>query len=515
MRKHFLYFIFILGVAGIFGCEKYWDSHYSVQTETVNHSVWDSLKSNTNVSMFVELLEKYHLDTLFNYNDVYTLFIPNNEAIASYLKHDTIGEAVISYHILKHYIHPGNMSDKRKIQTLMLKFAQFERNGDQYLFDGIPVSYTSPLFENGCYYIIDDVATPKPSLYEYIELNNLALKKYIDDQDSIILDKELSKPLGFDAEGNTIYDSVITVINLFEEEYFEVSKEFRLKTATLVFPNQEIYNNALTEMALKLGGTYTSYEDISEEWQQDILIPYLLNNGVFENMLEPSDFFADTLINIIGKDVKILYQPVDKTICSNGYAYNYPFLEIPDTLFMSPLRKEGESFLKSIGKDRFAWSDSIAINSDQTFVPDADYVVDASNDSIFKVQFPNKYIGKFNLEFKTNPLFPRRYLMVVRTHMDFGGIYDIYVNDVLVKTFDYNDYVKYKGILPSSVEGIRFQPVGRYNKFDFWVDNISKYGRARVRFEYKGPSTAKYNGLLIDYVECVPETETENITENP
>jgi uncharacterized surface protein with fasciclin (FAS1) repeats len=516
MRKFFLNILLILCVTLFFSCEKYWEDHYDQKLETVNQNVWESLKGKNDASKFVELVEKYELDSLFTYSDVYTLFVPTNQAINNYLQQDTIGEAVLAYHILKHYIHPGNIRGIRKIQTLMLKFAQFEKNDDKYFFDGIPVSFTSPLYINGRYYLIDDVATPKPSLYEYISRNNQALKKYIDDQDSIILDKELSKPLGFDDKGNTIYDSVITVINLFEEEYFEVSEEFRLKTATLVFPKQETYNNALTNMALKLGGTYDGYDDIAEEWQQDVLIPYLLKNGIFANMLEPQAFFADTIVNIVGDSAWIFYQPVEKTICSNGYAYDYREFEVPDTLFMSPLRTEGESLLKTIGSDRFAWSDSITVVSDETFVPDADYVVDASNDSILKVQFPNKYNGNFSIEFETEPLFPRRYLMLVRTHMDFGGLYEIFVNDKLVKTFDYYDYIKARGgIIQSSVEGIRFQPVGRYNKFDFWVDNITEYGRARVKFVYKGPSSCRYNGLMLDYIECLPENMVGTITRNP
>jgi hypothetical protein len=514
MRTIFYYILLILAIAGTSGCDQYWEGHYSVQPETVDQNMWDALQENSDISQFVKLLKDYQLDTLFAYNDVYTLFVPTNESVARYLQTDTIGEATVTYHILKHFIHPGNIGSKRKIQTLMLKFAQFEVVGNKYLFDGIPVNDVSPLYTNGRYYVIDSMATPKPSLYEYISTNNFALKKYIDDQDSIALDKELSKPIGFNEEGKTIYDSVITVINLFEEEYFEVSEEFRLKTATLVFPRQDLYEQALDGMALKLGGTYNTHEDISEEWQQDILIPHLLKNGIFRNMLEPQDFLVDTMLNIVGDSAAITYRPVDRMFCSNGYAYDYNEFEIPDTLFMSPLRIEGESLLYTKGKDIYGWRDSVIV-SDKTFVPDADYVVDASNDSILKLQFPNKYEGQFSLEFNTQPLFPRRYLMLVRTHMDFGGIFDIFVNDELVKTFDYNDFATGRGIIQSVVAGIRHIAVGRYNKFDFWVDNITEYGRAKIRIEYKGPSSSRFNGIFLDYVEFVPETMTQNITRNP
>lgn len=514
--KRYIYIVLVtLFIAGITGCDETWNEHYITQSETVDQNVWEAIKGNADVSKFVELVEKFELDSLFDdkYNDVYTLFVPTNEAINNYVGEVTMEG--VAYHILHYYIQPNTISGKRKIQTLLLKFAQFENANQELFYDGIPVVERSPLFQNGRYFTISAVATPKPSLYEYIAENNPALKRFIDEQDSIILDKEASKPLGFDNEGNTIYDSVITVINLFEEEYFEVSEEFRLKTATLVFPRKELYEAALTKMALNIGSGYTSYLDIAEEWQQDVLIPRLLERGVFENQRELFEFQRDTLKNILGNDVIIDYRPVDKTLCSNGYAYDYAEFEILDSLYLSPLKTEGESLLKTLGKDRFTWNEDVKVNSSETFVPNGDNVTTASNDSILKVTFPNKFDGQFVLEFKTEPLFPRRYLFVIRTHMDYGGIYDIYVNDELVKTFDWYDFTRYRGIINSQVSGVRYIAEGRYNMFDFWVDNITEYGAATVRFEYKGPGQVRYNGLVLDYLECNTEAMLDNIDKHP
>jgi len=518
MRKLYKLLLLIIVSGGFFGCEQYWEEHYNTQPETVDQNVWEVIKSQADFSKFVGWVEQYNLDSIFEYNDVYTLFIPNNQAINQYLDTAQVSKGAVAYHILRHFIQPNNIQGKKKIQTLMLKFAQFENKANTYLYDDIPVTYSSPLFRNGRYFTIGKVATPKPSLYEYIAMTNPALKIFIDNQDSIILDKELSKPLGFDKNGNTIYDSVITVINLFEEEYFEVSTEYRLKTATLVFPRQDIYEQALTNMALKLGGSYTNHSDISMEWQQEILIPYLLEKGIFENLREESEFLKDTLKNILGDSVKIDYEPTDKILCSNGYAYNYKQFEVLDSLFMSPVRNESENLLNTLGKDKYAWKKAVSVTSDQTFLPMAEFISlgMASNDSILKVMFPKGYTGKFNLEFKTKALFPRKYLVVVRTHMDIGGLYDIYINNQLVKTFNYYDYVRYRTLLPSTISGKRFVPVGRYNKFDFWVENLTEYGPATIRFEYKGPGTSVPNqGLILDYIEFVPESMTHLITLNP
>jgi hypothetical protein len=357
-------------------------------------------------------------------------------------------------------------------------------------------------------------------LYEYIAKNIPVLRNYIDKQDSIVLDKELSKPIGFDDEGNIVYDSVVTIINLFEEEFFEVSEEFRVKTATLAFPKQDLYNNALTQMALNLGGDYTSYKDISLEWQEEVLIPYLLEHGVFQNMREIGEFATDSMKNILGDSVFVFYRPTDKVVCSNGYAYNFTDFEILDSLYMSALRTEGEFLVETIGMNRFAWHDSVKVTSSQTFTPTNSFVNTASNDTVMLVNFPKKFDGQFELEFKSEPLFPRRYLVLVRTHMDYGGIYNIYINDELVKTFDWYDYARARGGIINSVTGVRFIPQGRFNKFDFWLENQTEYGQAVVRFEYVGPGVSPTtvdinNGLMIDYIEFLPENKIDDITKNP
>ena len=75
--------------------------------------------------------------------------------------------------------------------------------------------------------------------------------------------------------------------------------------------------------------------------------------------------------------------------------------------------------------------------------------------------------------------------MVVRTHMYVGGIYDIYVNDELVMTIDYYDYVRNRELW-YSVTGERYKPEGAFNRFDCWVVNTSAYGETTVKFVYQG-----------------------------
>lgn len=509
VKKIFLYIglIVFIGTA----CNKQWDEHYDVYPATVNENVWDAMQKDPELSQFVEVVKSFQLDTIFNTDIPYTIFAPTNAAISNFTSTASFDTTVLRYHFASHFINTSSIQGKRQVQTLTNKFALFENQGGRVKIDEISVGKESPLFLNGKYFMMDEVIMPKPNLYEYFQFTNPVLSNYIDTQDTIILDKEKSKPLGFDDEGNTVYDTVSIVENKFEMKYFPVKHEFRNIASTIVFPKSDDYNAALDIVAEALGGNYVDHNDIPIEWQEQILIPHLLAQGVFLNRLEPEEFIWESpedtlkLLNVLGDSVVINYTPVDKALCSNGYAYNYQDFVIPDSLYQGGTKFEGEILLKKTGLNKYTWKDSVKVLTDISLNPLQELVPSASNDSIIRVPLPKGYAGKFSVEFKTPSLFPRKYLMVIRTHMDIGGLYDFYINDELVSSFDYYKYVLYRGVLPSVVPGQRYIPEGRFNRFDMYVENLMEYGPAKMRIEYKGPSTfVPNNGLVIDYIEFKP-----------
>jgi uncharacterized surface protein with fasciclin (FAS1) repeats len=503
-------FIFIL-----LGCEPKWDEYYSKKPETIDKNVWEVISEDGSLSSFVHLMEDTRLDTIFQGYDTYTLFIPDDAAFDNYQLNDSVFNTadLLMYHISRHYIQSNYIQGKRKLQTMLEKYALYQREGNSTMYDGVEVIFESPLYENGKYFVLNQVAEPKENLFQYISKINPVFKNFIESQDSIIIDKELSKPVGFDEFGNIIYDTVAIIYNEFEEEYFPVREEFRAATATLVYPGPEQYRSGLTEMAQKLGGDFINHTDIPVQWQEEVLIPYLLHKGFFMNMLEPVEFedpypedlYPHKLMNIQGDSTIIDYTPTGKVILSNGYAYDYTDFSVPDTLFMGTYTFEAEWLLDETGINKFDWYEDVSVSSTRSFAPLQEYISYASNDSIISVRFPNHYEGSFDLEFYTDAIFPAdKYLVIVGTHMDIGGIYNVYVNDELVReAFDYYEYVIRRGILPSVAGGL-YKPVERFNKFDFWVENHTDYGRVKIRFEYVGPGDISKQGLVIDHIDFVP-----------
>jgi hypothetical protein len=493
----------------LIGCKNSdWDAHYNAPAGTINTNVWDAIQMDADLSKFVSYVKEYHYDTLFQKGGTYSLFAPTNAAFTSFEDSATVSNMTISYLISPLFIQSGSINGKRVVQTLNEKFALFSNTNGVLSLDNIILDFESPLYKNGNYFTMGKVAKPKLNLYEYIAESNPILKAYIDSKDSLILDKALSRPIGIDEYGNTIYDTVAEKYNEFEAKFFPVSKESRFQTATIVFPKEEDYDNALTVMAQSMN--LTDYTAIPMIWQQKILIPYLLERGVFYNMVELKDFTTPTsrdtikMKNILGDSIIINYLPNEKTICSNGYAYNYSNFTIPDTLFKGITRFEAEDLLNEIGTNKFAWYNSVSVTSSVPYSPIQEKIDAASNDTSIKVNFPKGYTGTFTVEFNVNNLFPRKYQMIVRTNTLLGGIYNVYVNDVLVKNFDYYYYTAKKDVY-TSVTGKRYSTKSGFNIFDCWVDGIlTEYGKAKIKFEYTGPGKVLYNGFSVDCIDFVP-----------
>jgi uncharacterized surface protein with fasciclin (FAS1) repeats len=283
-------------------CTVEWEDHYGNAEKSVNVRLWDTLQNLDNYSEFVKSMQFLKLDTIINSSAAKTLFIPTNEAFIEYLDGDTTGfRETMAYHIIPTFFLLQNVENNhsRKLKTYFEKFALIQNLDNVYYIDGIKIVSSSSLFLDGKFYEIERVVIPKPNLYEYLRWNNPPIKKYIDLQDTVILDMVKSKPLGFNELGETIYDSVVTISNRWEEEYFPISKEFRDIYATMIIPDQLTYDAALDNMSEALGGRYLSHEDIPSDWQNSILIPELLYQGTFGGLWNPEDFKKEIIVNIV------------------------------------------------------------------------------------------------------------------------------------------------------------------------------------------------------------------------
>lgn len=511
MMKNIMISLFILVALVLFSCtEEKWEEHYENIAPEVNQNIWDTLKTMDQFSEFVRFAEILKIDTLMESSNTKTLFIPTNEAFEDYLAGDTSElRKTMLYHISTTLFMLRNVTTERKLKTLSEKFVLIKNTGNTFSYDGVEITDPSPIYKDGKYYTLSQVVKPKPNLYEFIKLNNSAFLEYVDQHDSVFLNKEESVPLGFNEEGQTIYDSVYTIVNMFEEEFFPISKEFRDFTATMIIPSQEQYNQALQAMAEDLGGVFRTYKDIPTKWQYNVLLPELIHRGIYSGSLESSDFLVRKLANIVGDSIKVDFfvDPGSKFTCSNGVTYEYDEFSISDTMYYGENIMEAEDLVYSIGSNRWAWIEEEVIVTGETQIqPKKQKVVEiASNDTVVDVPFGTNWQGEYAIEFEIPDIFPAKYRFVWRSSYRTTGKFAIYVNGEL--QLEYDTYNLSSSVFSVSPDIYKFWPEEGFNQFDFYVTNIVEYGDVHIKIEYLEPGKGSDNGLNIDYIALIPELD--------
>ncbi len=68
----------------ICGCTDNWDDYYKGDSTAVSGDVLTSLKSNSDYSDFVKLLENYGIDDEISSSKIYTVWAPTNSALSTY-----------------------------------------------------------------------------------------------------------------------------------------------------------------------------------------------------------------------------------------------------------------------------------------------------------------------------------------------------------------------------------------------------------------------------------------------
>jgi len=502
IRKGFaLLFFFILVISGQ-GCKDNWEEHYLPAEGVMHKTIWEAIQEEPRFSVFVEEIKKLSLDTIFNSGITHTLFIPENEALQQALDTSRSPEQLMLYHISPTLFMSRNVTQNQRLQTLLGKFALLSVEGNVSRYDDVTIIISSPLFRDGKYYEIESPSIPRLNLYEFTARYSPYLKNYIDSQDSSYLDFELSTPVGFDDYGNTVYDSVVGVVNLFEQKYFPISKEFRNKNATFVLFTQEQYESALDQVASDLqlpGGTSDA---VPKEWQSKVLMPQLLTNAMFDGMLEYQEFMVGEMPSITGDIVNVDFlniNPDSKYLCSNGLTYTYNDFSIHDSLYLGATKIEGESLMDTVGSQKWIWKEDIVVSG--LVAEPKKYVSNfASNNGILSVEFPRSYQGEYSMEFVIYNMLPMPYRLVWSSNSRPSGLFALYVNDEKIGEFDSYGFRS----LILSVTGEPFRPKNGFNRKDFWVDNITEFGDVRVRFEYLGMGQNETNGLSIDYIELIP-----------
>ena len=103
-----------LFILSVFTACTMWEDYYSLEGENLDRNIWESIKEVDDFSDFVSMVESQSLDTLFESNNTYTLFVPSNSGL------DTID--------LSEMDPAGVLPDRVYTKEEMLSYLEYGRN---------------------------------------------------------------------------------------------------------------------------------------------------------------------------------------------------------------------------------------------------------------------------------------------------------------------------------------------------------------------------------------------------
>lgn len=334
LRRHLQVFVVFFAGVLLYACNDTYDKHYDADPDIVaDKNLWETLESVSELSSFTEVLKKYGYDQILSQSQAYTIFAPDNQAMAALDTSDMdVQKELIENHVARYFI-PASGTKVRTIATLNEKRIKLTNTGQSYVFGAAPftVPTKSVVASNGIVHVLSQCDPFFPNIREYMDkragLDSIG--DYLRLYDEEIFVPEASVP-GSIVDGQQTYlDSVFINYNEILYSFGHINKED--SSYTMIVPN----NNAWTEAYERIKHYYVYYDanqETADSLQRVYATRALVQDLFFNNNLQEStkDSLVSTSENTF-YDPVALFAGMEAVETSNGTAYIANQLTIKDT----------------------------------------------------------------------------------------------------------------------------------------------------------------------------------------
>lgn len=325
----------------------YGSSHTNITNEElkiVSESSEQYLRSRSDLSSMTSLLAQEGVfDEINSKKQLSTLLVVTND---NFVMPDDKVSFVTRSHVSDVSISPANLTDGTRLMMWHGKYVNVTiddlgKEGniiDHICFNNGAVKEVVKT-SSGYIYVISEMIKTPTSLYDYInELGDdySLFKQMVLEAGTREFDRENSKAIGINEQGNTVYDSVFIYRNTFFESVgFDMNSESL--TATMLVFSDEVMEEALKDA-----------HDRLERWQMErsdsIMRKWVLKTSFFDK-----EFSAAQLSTTATEDLTSIFSTqwrpsahvvdVDNPIkLSNGVVYNVRKLHMPNNVLMYRLK---------------------------------------------------------------------------------------------------------------------------------------------------------------------------------
>lgn len=218
-----------------------WDDHYEAEASLLpsqKASLWESIKSNGELSQFAELLERVGYDKKLNETQAYTIWAPKNSATGfDFTTLSALSDSVLLNEFVKNHISRANTlatGQQTDLRVFMLNKKVMHLNGNNtYKIQNAELSTPNIATSNGTLHVLNGILPFIPNIYESLDTTNHQIdsiatyfRKYhkyeIDKSQSIAGPAKNGELTYIDTvyyEGNSLYSLYNAYINREDSSY--------------------------------------------------------------------------------------------------------------------------------------------------------------------------------------------------------------------------------------------------------------------------------------------------------
>lgn len=342
MIKNYRQYLFILLLLALgftySGCKK-WDTHNAVISQDLNVNLLQQIEKDADLSKFTELLQKTGYDKVLSSSETFTVWAPNNTALAnidaSILADTAKLKLFVANHIASLSFFTTEPNPEIRVRMLSKKNVIFTKTN----FDEATILKANQYVGNGVLHVIDQAIKPKQSIWEYVNSNadNQLQKNELQSLNYTYRDISQSEIIGYDqTTGQPIFKEGVGVyqLNKYLRQH-DISNED--STYTYILLTDQAFND---EKAKLMPYFNTDSVSITDSLTKFNVIKDLAIKGRFDVNSLPSQVYSekDSVVYTLDKSAI-----VSTYSASNGIVYVMNKLDYDMVSKLKPVIIQGES----------------------------------------------------------------------------------------------------------------------------------------------------------------------------
>lgn len=303
-------------------CNDVWEKHYNDTTiaQKSNLDLYSYIKSQSDLSIFANMLEISGYDSILSKSNTYTVWAPVNAALTNVdLTQKDLVMEMVKNHIAR-FSYPTSGVSSSVIYMLDKKFVVFKNENNTFTFGGKELisSKSNVATKNGIVHQLNGFVPYLPNIWEFINKTPGldSLRAYLYSQSTFEFDPTASAEIGTNEFGQSIYDSVIIFTNPVLEKIGALHLED--STYSAILPNNQAWKkayNLIKDKYITLGADGAKQQRLNTQWA-------IVRDLIFKNTNDLST--QDSIISTRGsvfKNPAYLFPNAAKSMLSNGVAY--------------------------------------------------------------------------------------------------------------------------------------------------------------------------------------------------